>query len=914
MPTYYDSKNQLYVLAERIGSGGEGTVFSCPNDDKTVAKIYHEPITDEKAGKLRWMADNKNGQLLKVAAWIIDTLHDAPGGKTVGFLMPNVRAKEIHELYSLKSRRIYFPEATWQFLIHAAANLARAFYNLHNHDHIMGDVNHGNCVVLADATVKLIDCDSYSIKLENRRYPCEVGVATHLAPELQGVNLRAAERLKKHDNFGLAVIIFQLLFLGRHPFAGNYTGGEDKSLEDSIRELRFAYGADAHRRNVKRPPGTLSLAAVSPRLAEMFERAFLTENRPEPREWIEALEDLSNNLKSCSLHPGHHYYKELQSCPWCEIEAQTGLMLFPFVSSTNRLSDGESFNIFTVENLVASFDVQRNLPAVLPKSKVLPPSPSPEAKNIRKEIRNRFILLAAVQFFVTAAFVLIFGGCTVFIPSLFILIVCLTSFNSFAKTHRINLEINMDSAQRNWGKLEKEWEKVRAPAELNDNLAQIRKNINDYQNLHKDSRQTINLLRDAHFRRETNDYLGSFRLTDNQISGIGEKRLGVLRDFGIKTAADVEKNRLLSIPGTGEVTTQKLLEWRKNLEGNFQYQPDSELFKTKEEEVERNCSETRRNIEKEIGKLLIVLRSSSVRLRRQQQELFAKSETFAQEFSQAEGDLTAIALKVPAMLTMIIIAFFMVVFGNIVNYSPTPTHSYKTINPSPPMLKSGEPSAPPPIYSDNLEKYAVSENITDEKIKAMSAQYREYAATNLHNQSLGLTDYEKVERKLRLAVRLNADDIFILNRLGYVLYEQKKYKQSLKILNQSLKLDSENLGTKTYIGMNYIRMERFADAVQIFADLTREYPGVDAVFYNLGLAYKGLKDYHSAVNAFRSAVEISPNDADSRYEIGYCLYKTGDEVGARKEYQTLRDIDTETAEKLLQIIEMQIIQAKKQVK
>jgi DNA-binding helix-hairpin-helix protein with protein kinase domain len=76
MPTFYDSKGESYVLNQQIGRGGEGTVFFCPNDLSLVAKIYHEPITDEKAEKLRWMADNKNEQLLKVAAWIVDTLHE----------------------------------------------------------------------------------------------------------------------------------------------------------------------------------------------------------------------------------------------------------------------------------------------------------------------------------------------------------------------------------------------------------------------------------------------------------------------------------------------------------------------------------------------------------------------------------------------------------------------------------------------------------------------------------------------------------------------------------------------------------------------------------------------------------------------------------------------------------------------
>src|SRR5688572_22276195 len=146
MLTVYDSQGQSYLLTEQIGRGGEGTVFSCPENYQLVAKIYHEPISEEKTGKLRWMAENTNEQLLKVAAWIVDVVRYAPDGKIVGFLMPNVKAKEIHELYSLKSRRIHFPEATWQFLVHTAANVSRAFYSLHKNRHVMGDVNHGNCV------------------------------------------------------------------------------------------------------------------------------------------------------------------------------------------------------------------------------------------------------------------------------------------------------------------------------------------------------------------------------------------------------------------------------------------------------------------------------------------------------------------------------------------------------------------------------------------------------------------------------------------------------------------------------------------------------------------------------------------------------------------------------------------------
>ena len=56
MLTFYDSQNKPYVLGEQIGRGGEGAVFSC-EDLSIVAKIYHEPIEEEKAEKLRWMAE-----------------------------------------------------------------------------------------------------------------------------------------------------------------------------------------------------------------------------------------------------------------------------------------------------------------------------------------------------------------------------------------------------------------------------------------------------------------------------------------------------------------------------------------------------------------------------------------------------------------------------------------------------------------------------------------------------------------------------------------------------------------------------------------------------------------------------------------------------------------------------------------
>ena len=73
-----------------------------------------------------------------------------------------------------------------------------------------------------DATVALIDADSFQFSLNGKSYPCVVGVPDFTPPELHGKNLASVQRTIEHDNFGLAVAIFHLLFMGRHPFAGRY--------------------------------------------------------------------------------------------------------------------------------------------------------------------------------------------------------------------------------------------------------------------------------------------------------------------------------------------------------------------------------------------------------------------------------------------------------------------------------------------------------------------------------------------------------------------------------------------------------------------------------------------------------------------------------------------------------------------
>ena len=265
-------------LGARLGQGGEGAIYELEGRPGVVAKIFHQPLPEQRAEKIRAMVASRTPALERLTAWPIELL-SLPGGRPIGVKMPRVVGhRDIHQLYSPKSRRTAFPRADWRFLVRVSANVARAFATVHAEGAVIADVNHGGILVGADARVRLIDCDSFQITAGGRCFPCDVGTPTFTPPELQDRNLTGVIRSENHDNFGLAVMIFLVLFMGRHPFAGRYLGEGDMPIEQAIKEHRFAYGRDHDFAAMEQPPGTPPLDIVSPPVAELFERAFAAES------------------------------------------------------------------------------------------------------------------------------------------------------------------------------------------------------------------------------------------------------------------------------------------------------------------------------------------------------------------------------------------------------------------------------------------------------------------------------------------------------------------------------------------------------------------------------------------------------------------------------------------------------------
>ncbi|MFM2277980.1 MAG: hypothetical protein RLZZ444_211, partial [Pseudomonadota bacterium] len=384
-------------VAKRIAKGGEGEVFFLDNMPEFVLKTYLPHLQASREAKVRAMVDARLFDLMSTAAFPVKVATNSKGG-FVGFLMRLVPDhKEAHELTTPSSRQKHFTSADYRFLVRTAINVARVFGQIHAAGCVVGDINQRSILVSQKATVALIDTDSFQFIRNGQQHLCVVGVPEYTPPELQGRSLSGVVRTQDHDAFGLAVAIFQILCMDRHPFSGRFKGGGDKSIEDAIKEFRFAYSGRSTQ--MEPPPATVQLSDLSPWVIQNFEQAFSPQGvgkRPTAAQWISALEELEGSLRPCPVNKAHHYSRFAPSCPWCRMEEKYGVPMFinrDYASvhvPKGMITDGTGYtiNVGAIQAILNSLVFPTQISIKLPQSK-LQPTPSVEAQTFQGDAHWR---------------------------------------------------------------------------------------------------------------------------------------------------------------------------------------------------------------------------------------------------------------------------------------------------------------------------------------------------------------------------------------------------------------------------------------------------------------------------------------------------------------------------------------------
>lgn len=642
MTTLISSDGSRITLGAALGRGGEGSVFAVAGTTSTVAKIYHTPASREKEAKLSAMVAGCDDEIKAIAAWPITTLRSSSQSAVVGFTMPSVVGfQPVHMIYSPAHRKQEYPAADWSFLVHVARNIAAAFSVIHEHGHFVGDVNQANVVVGKDGTVRLIDCDSFQVAAASKEFLCEVGVPHFTPPELQGLqSFRGVRHTQNHDNFGLAMICFHLLFMGRHPYAGVHSRGLDESLEESIAAHRFAYGRDAARYGVARPPNSVGLEIVPNEIAEKFELAFSDrstqdDRRPSALEWGAALDRLKSSLRTCQSDGSHRFYAGLDACPWCGIQQRAGVTFFvrAITTSHGRLDLQIAWRRIEAVQMpvVVEFPDQSRIQVA---ARPLPPDVV--AARTSAVVRKMFAVVIAVASLAVPPAVLV----------AWIVAAILFFWPTDDETTKKEREV-VDERRRALAEAEGEWHRIKSRwYEEGGNirfvrkLGELREARNSLQELDTDlvaeRRRLMSQIRERQLQR----FLETFYVDAANIPDIGSKRKAVLASFGIETAADINGSAVRRIAGFGEKRTGKLLAWRRSCESRFTFVPSKGIDPRDMADLDSKFDLKRRQLESSLETGPGALRTVAASIVAAQFRLRSEVSAAAQRLAQAKADMS----------------------------------------------------------------------------------------------------------------------------------------------------------------------------------------------------------------------------------------------------------------------------------
>lgn len=557
-------------LGNVLGKGGEANIFHVEGDSTIAVKVYKDGKELMRQPKVNAMIADRLRERTLIVAFPIEAV--SANGAFAGFTMRKASgAKALHQLCSPGDRKAEFPEANFRFLVRVALNFARAVATINNLSAVIGDINESVALVDQKGLVTVIDSDSFQYRSGGRTYRCLVGKPEYTPPELQGQSLENVDRTINHDAFGLAVIIFEILFMGRHPFSGIYHGvGEQPTIAKAIEEGRFAYSLQKSLTQMEPPPYAPLLADIPMEVAGAFQRAFGSPGsgvptRPTAAEWVPLLERIENGIIECKANPAHYYSGSAQRCPWCRFEAGTGSVLFIAHQAISR-------STFDLDYILSRIERIQN-PGPAPDIVALMPSvgnlkPSKTARDFKSRFWARKIGgLAAAGLSIFLMLHSMGWGFFILIPA------GILFFGEVSGAAAIRQQCS--NAERAWKTSIEIWNRNAGSGRFDEKKGELLRAATSYRALPGIERDMLRELDNKKRDLQMQKHLEAHKISRARIDGIGDGRKMTLRSFGIETAWDVKANVVKAVPGFGPVLTDKLIQWRCSVEGRFAFNPNA---------------------------------------------------------------------------------------------------------------------------------------------------------------------------------------------------------------------------------------------------------------------------------------------------------------------------------------------------
>jgi len=156
--------------------------------------------------------------------------------------------------------------------------------------------------------------------------------------------------------------------------------------------------------------------------------------------------------------------------------------------------------------------------------------------------------------------------------------------------------------------------------------------------------------------------------------------------------------------------------------------------------------------------------------------------------------------------------------------------------------------------------------------------------------------------KAKAELRKNPDSAVHHFNLGIAYGNLDMYKEEIEAYKQAIRIKPDFTEAYYNLGVMYDKLGMYREAMEAYKQTIRIKPDDAEAHSGLSLAYGKLDMYKEAIEACKQAIRIKPDFTEAHYILGLSYLIINDRGSALEEYKILKELDTEKANELFNLI------------
>jgi tetratricopeptide (TPR) repeat protein len=195
----------------------------------------------------------------------------------------------------------------------------------------------------------------------------------------------------------------------------------------------------------------------------------------------------------------------------------------------------------------------------------------------------------------------------------------------------------------------------------------------------------------------------------------------------------------------------------------------------------------------------------------------------------------------------------------------------------------------------------------DEALKASKQALRlkpdsAEAFINIGSAYSYLGQFKDAADAFKQATRIDPNNGNSYYSLGSMYGKLGRTEEEVQAYKRAINLKPDLAAAYDKLGLGYVKLGRLPEAVEAFKQRILLRPGDASAYDNLGVAYLQMKKLDDAIESFKHAILLKPDLGRGYYNLALAYLTQGDRDSALVQYNILKNLDPERAEKLFDVL------------